>query len=76
MTIDEQLAYLEVNILEDIKAMSPKDRAAYYQNLKEFERPKLQRSGFIEDTKLPKKITIEIVWNDYFFTSYRNSFLP
>lgn len=61
MTIDEQIAYLEDNILEDIKKMSPKDRAGYYQNLKEFERPKLQRTGFVQDSELPQRIEIEIV---------------
>ena len=61
MTIDEQLAYLEDGILEDIKKMSPKDRAGYYQTLSEFVRPKLQRAGFVKISEMPQKIEIEIV---------------
>ena len=62
MDIDEALELLERDHVEnDIKKLSAKDRLNFWQTLKEFRQPKLQRSGFVQDVELPEKIIIEIV---------------
>ena len=61
MTVDEQLEFIESRIKADIEAMTPRDRTNYYQNLKEYQRPKLSRAGFIQADTAPEKIEIEII---------------
>ena len=62
MSIDEALDMLERDHLEaDIKSLLAKDRLTFYQQLKEFVRPKLQRAGVLQDVELPEKIEIKIV---------------
>ncbi len=61
MNIDEQLAYLETKIKEDIDKMSHKDRANYYQTLHEFTRPKQQRSQTRTGAEMPSKIELVLV---------------
>lgn len=61
MSIDEQLEYLENGVLDDIKRLTPKDRLNYYQGLKEFERPKLQRSTVIKTDEIPDTIKLILV---------------
>ena len=47
MTIEEAIILMEeAYIEEDIKGLSPKDRLNFWASLKEFERPKIQRSVF------------------------------
>lgn len=64
MNIKDQLELLESMAEADIKKLSPKDRLSYYNSLKEFEIPKLQRSPFQTEAELPDKITIEVVTNE------------
>ena len=61
MTIKEQIELLEGLAEEDIKSLNPKDRLNYYNSLKEFELPKMQRSPFQTEAQLPDKITIKVV---------------
>jgi hypothetical protein len=61
MTIKEQIKLLEGLAEEDIKSLNPKDRLNYYNSLKEFELPKMQRSPFQTEAQLPDKITIKVV---------------
>lgn len=45
MTIDEAVDLLEFEYVEeDIRKLQPKDRLAFWANLKEFQRAKLQRA--------------------------------
>ena len=53
MTVTEQIEYLEKNAKKDLDEMTGKDRMTYYQQLKEYEKPKLSRVGFVQDTELP-----------------------
>jgi len=61
MTIKEQIALLESLAEQDIRKLSPKDRLNYYNSLKEFEVPKLQRSPYQTEAELPDSITIKVV---------------
>ena len=61
MNIDEQLAYLETTIKEDIDKMSAKDRGNYYQTLHEFTRAKMQRTQTVAGDKLPSEIKLTLV---------------
>jgi len=61
MTIKEQIALLEELAENDIRKLSPKDRLNYYNSLKEFEVPKLQRSPYQTEAELPDSITIKVV---------------
>jgi len=63
MTIKEQIALLEELAENDIRKLSPKDRLNYYNSLKEFEVPKLQRSPYQTEAELPDSITIKVVKN-------------
>jgi len=63
MTIKEQIALLESLAEQDIRKLSPKDRLNYYNSLKEFEVPKLQRSPYQTEAELPDSITIKVVKN-------------
>ena len=64
MDIDKQIEKMALTVSSDIDALSPKDRLNYYQTLMEFRTPKLQRSSFVTDAKLPEHIKIEIVTNE------------
>jgi len=47
MTIEEAIILMEEKYIEsDIKALSERDRLNFWASLKEFERPKIQRSVF------------------------------
>lgn len=60
MTIEEALILLETEYLEkDIKALSERDRLNFWASLKEFERPKIQRSVFEPVKNDDFKIVIE-----------------
>lgn len=63
MTIKEQIALLEELAETDIRKLSPKDRLNYYNSLKEFEVPKLQRSPYQTEAELPDSITIKVIKN-------------
>ncbi len=64
MTIKEQLALLEEMAEADIRKLAPKDRLNYYNSLKEFDLPKMQRTPFQTEADLPDEITIKVVTND------------
>lgn len=61
MTIDEQIEYLEGRVLEDLERLGPKERLTYYQGLKEFQRPKLQRSTVFKSDEIPDTIKLILV---------------
>lgn len=62
MTIDEALILLRRDhVEEDIKALTAKDRLTFWAGLEEFARPKMQRTGYLQDVELPTKIEIEII---------------
>ncbi len=61
MTVSEQITYLEKNAKKDLDDMLPKDRMTYYQQLKEYEVPKLSRVGFVQDQELPERIELILV---------------
>ena len=63
MNIEEALKLLEEDYVEqDIKALAPKDRLNFWQNLKEFTRAKIQRVNFEPLTDKDKRI--KIVYGD------------
>ena len=57
--IKQYLALLEKDyIIEDIDALSPKDRLNWYLLLKEFEVPKLARTGYLSTADDIDQITV------------------
>ena len=60
MTIEEVLENLETTLLNDIEAMTPKDRAAFWANIKEFVQAKRQRATYrqSDDVDTEFKVTI------------------
>jgi hypothetical protein len=62
MNIEEALILLEGEYVEgDIKKLSPKDRLAFWANLVEFIRPKIQRSTHELNAGEIESIIIEYV---------------
>ena len=60
MDIDEALLLLErEHVKADIEALTPRDRLNFWASLKEFDRPKLQRSVFEQAKNDDIKILIE-----------------
>ena len=60
MTVEEVIENLETTLLDDIAAMSPKERAAFWSNIKEFVQAKRQRATYrqSDDVDTEFKVTI------------------
>ncbi len=61
MNIEQILAHIETTLLKDISSMSPKDRSAFWANIKEFETAKLQRQSYKQTSDEDTEFTIRII---------------
>lgn len=61
MDIEQQLTYLEKGAKKDLADMGPKERMTYYQQLKEYIRPKMTRTAIEKSSELPEKIELVVI---------------